>query len=157
MAEGAGLGGRRDGRVGGREEDRGRAASLLTIFSSRVTSARSCSISDVGAAGVEAETAETEGTATSIILSAISASLSRLVESGVEARTILTFGGSRCRKSSLRNEPSVTPGRSPRSCCILQRSCVGLRSPRSSVVNNCWSLRCSEAAVLRMSCALRLS
>ena len=66
--------------------------SLLTIFSSRDTTVQSCSISD---AGTEEETAETEGTATSIILSAISASLSRLVESGVEAKTIFTFDGSR--------------------------------------------------------------
>ena len=88
----------------GREEDR-EYVSLLTIFSSRDTSARSCSISDAGTHGASEETAETEGTATSIILSAISAILSRLVELGVEAKTILTFDGSRCRKSSLMTHP----------------------------------------------------
>ena len=132
-------------------------ASLLTIFSSRDTSVRSCSISDAGTEGAEDETTETEGTATSIILSAISASLSRMVESEVEAKTILMFDCSRCRKSSLKNDPSVTPGQSPRSCCIVRRSCVSLLPPWSAVVNNCWSLRCSEAAVLRASCALRVA
>ena len=56
-------------------------ARVLIIFSIRDTSVRSCSIYDAGTGNAEEETAETKGTATSIVLSAISASLSRLVES----------------------------------------------------------------------------
>ncbi len=70
-------------------------------------------------------TADTVGAATSKTLSANSASLSRLEVSGVDAKTILTLGGNLCKNSSLKKELSAIPGRSPMSCCILLRSCVG--------------------------------
>ena len=98
----------------------------------------------------------TVGVATSMTLSARSASFSNPVPSGVDARTILTLGGRRCKKSSRSNVSSMMPGRSPRSCCILRRSWVGLLSPSCSDVNSNWSLRCSDAVVLLVSCSFRV-
>ncbi len=131
--------------------------SLLTSFVSRWISERMCSISAArevdGAVPAEgAETAATEGMATSIILSAISANLSRVVPSGVDASTILTFWGNLCKNNSRKNELS-TPGRSPISCCILRSNCVGIRSPNSSPVNSCCSLHCPDRAVRLVSCS----
>ncbi len=129
--------------------------SLLTSFVSRWISECKCSISAArevdGAVLAEegAETAATEGMATSIILSAISANLSRVVPSGVDASTILTFWGNH---NSRKNELS-TPGRFPISCCILRSNCVGLRSPNSSPVNSCCSLRFPDRAVRLVSCS----
>ena len=75
--------------------------SEATRLARRDTSACSCvrSLSEP----VEGwEMAETDGAATSMTLSAMSARVARSIASLVEARTILTLGGSRCRKSSLR-------------------------------------------------------
>ena len=100
--------------------------------------------------------AETVGVATSITLSAMSASLLRLMEVSVEARTIRTLGGRRRRKISRRKvlASADVPSLSPRSCCIRRSSSVGLRSPSSSPLISCCSLRCSEAAVRLISSAL---
>ena len=97
------------------------------------------------------------GVATSIILSAISASLGRSVDGSADASTMRTLPGRRWKKSSLRNALSWVGWWSPSSCCIRRRSWVGFRSPSSSPLSNCWSLRCSEAAVRFMSSAFRVS
>ena len=88
-------------------------------------------------------------------LSASSANLFYSMVTSVEARTL---AGSRWRNNSRRKELlSADPNLSPRSCCIRRRSCVGLRSPSSSPLFNCCSLRCSEAAVRLTSWDLRTS
>ncbi len=110
----------RRGERGVERDDERVRESLLTSFASRWISERMCSISAArevdGAVPAEegAETAATEGMATSILLSAISANLSRVVPSGVDASTILTFWGNLCKNNSRKNELS-TPGRSPMS------------------------------------------
>ena len=40
-----------------------------------------------------------------------------------------------------------------RSCCIHRRSCIGLRSPSSSMLISCCSFRCSKATVCLISWA----
>ena len=148
---------RRDDRWFERDDGRLRE-NLLTSFSSLRISDRRLSNSaakaegGVGPAEVGVDMAATEGAATSMTLSAISANLSMVVPSGVEASTMRTLGGNLWRNNSRRNEVS-SPGRSPRSCCILRRSWVGLRSPNSSPVKSCCSLRCSERAVCLVSCS----
>ncbi|KAM7309841.1 hypothetical protein ISCGN_006859 [Ixodes scapularis] len=73
--------------------------------------------------------------------------------SPADASTIRTLLGSRCRNSSRRSEASMVDALSPRSCSIRRSSCVGVRSPSSSAVSNCWRRFSSEALVRRMSCA----
>ena len=127
------------------------AAMEATGFAGRLISSLSCCVSEAGVETV----ATAGGVATSMILSAISASLGRSVEGLEEARTICTLAGRCWRKSSLRKAWSGVGRWSMRSCCIWRRSCVGFLSPSSSP-NNCWSLRCSEAAVRLMSSAFRM-
>ena len=91
------------------------------------------------------------------ILSSSSASLSKLTVSPVEAKTVLTLAGSFRRKSSRKNALSVVLVCSPKSCCMHLRSCVGFLSPSCSVIKSCYSLRCSEVAICRMSCSRRTS
>ena len=73
-------------------------------------------------------------------------------------RTIRSTGPCHSRKLRQQSEEGVAesevsnPERSPRSCCILRRSWVGLRSPNSSLVKSCYRLRCSERAVPSVSC-----
>ena len=83
---------------------------------------------------------------TSMILSAVEAKALRSLEL-MEARTILTLPGRHWRNSSLRKEASVEENLLPKSCCIWHSNWLGLRSPRSLLLNNCWSLHCSDAAV----------
>ena len=60
--------------------------------------------------------------------------------------------GRRWKNSWRRKAISVASALSPKSCCMRRKSCVGLRSPRSTSLSNCWSLRCSEAAVRLTNC-----
>ena len=93
--------------------------------------------------------------ATSVILSASSASSTRLVVALVEASTIRTLEDKRCKNSSRKNVLSVTPARSPSSCCMWHSNWDGLRSPSSLALMSCCSRHCSEAAVHLISCSLR--
>ena len=72
-------------------------------------------------------------------------------------RTILTLVERCWRKSSLNKVASTLGAMSPSSCCIRQSICDGVCSPRSSAESRSWSLRCSEAVVLSVSWAFRVS
>ena len=160
---GGGGGGGDMGKVGGgfledlRWQERLARGREATRSASRDTCSRNCLASESSTRRVDR--AGTVGADTSIILSAISVRFSRVVAGSAEASTILTLGGNRWRNSSRRNElVSVpAPSLSPSSCCILLSNCVGFRSPNSSPLINCWSLRCSDAAVRLMSCAFQVS
>ena len=133
---------------------RGREA---TRSASRDTCSRNCLTSKSSTCGVDR--AATVGADTSIILSAILARFSRDVAGSAEVNTILTLGGNRWRNSSRRNKLAsiLAPNLSPSSCCILLSNCMGFRSPNSLPLINCWSFRCSDAAVHLMSCVFRVS
>ena len=128
-----------------------------TRSASRETSSRSCLTLELSTLAVDM--AATDWVETSMVLSAISARFSRVVEGSAEANTILTFGGNRWRKSSRRNEFAsvLVPSFSPSNYCIFRNNWFGLRSPNSSPLINCCSLRCSDAAVRLMSCAFKVS
>ena len=123
-----------------------------TRSASRDTCSHNCLTSESSTRGVDR--AATVGADTSIILSAISARFSRVVAGSAEASTILTLGGNH-RRNELASVPA--PSLSLRSCCILLSNCVGFRSPNSSPLINCWSLRYSDADVRLMSCAFWVS
>ena len=97
------------------------------------------------------------GGAASTMRSARCARSSRLVEAAAEARTIRTLAGSRWMNKPRTNELSVAAALSPSSCCILRKSCEGLRSPSSSEWRSCCRRRWSDAAVRLTSCSRRES
>ena len=124
-----------------------------TSSARRPTSLCNCCISE----GPVSETALIDSIATSMTLSAMSARRLRSIAGLAEARTICMLDGRRWRNSSRRKaaESADVLSLSPNSCCMRRSSCVGLRSPSSSPLMSCWSLRCSEAAVRLTSSVFR--
>ena len=121
----------------------------------RPTSSCNCCISE----GPVSETALIDGIAASMTLLAMSARRLRSIVGLAEARTIRTLDRRRWRNSSRRKaaESADVLSLSPNSCCMRCSSCVGLRSPSSSLLMSCWSLRCSEVAVRLTSSVFRMS